>query len=486
MTKRRQSRDSSTKSFKTSDGFANLTSRLGYGAENALSNSHYQFNLLTRNRLQLEAAYRGSWLVGNIVDCIAEDMTRSKIELRHVGDPSETKEIEREFIRKGIWGDITSGIKWSRLYGGSLLVMMIDGQDVSTPLNFETVGVGAFKGLITYDRWQLSPSVDDLIGADEGAEAGLPRFYTVVNYINGQESLTNVKIHYSRVIRFTGIELPYFQSITEMYWGESIIERLFDRLVSFDTATMGAANLVDRAYLRTVGVDGLREILATGGKAEEGLIAMFSYMRQLQNNEGMTLIDKNDQFSTQSYSFSGLSDVILQFGQQLAGASGIPLVRLFGQSPSGMNATGESDMRMYYDTILAKQEAMLREGIQRILAATYRSIYGKSIPSETTFEFKSLWQMSDMDKSTISKNITDGINVAYSSGIISQATAMKELKQSSEITGLYTNITDEDIEAAIDEPPMPSVEAQPAVEELPTNETGGRMTWGDKLKAWLK
>lgn len=483
--KRRQTRDSNVKSFKTSDGFANLTSRLGYGAENALSNSHYQFNLLTRNRLQLEAAYRGSWLVGNIVDCIAEDMTRSKIELRHVGDPSETKEIEREFIRKGIWGDITSAIKWSRLYGGALLVMMVDGQDMSTPLDLDTITIGAFKGLITYDRWQLTPSLDDLIGADEGAEAGLPRFYNVVNYIQGQEKLTGVKIHYSRVIRLTGIELPYFQSVTEMYWGESIIERLFDRLISFDTATMGAANLVDRAYLRTVGVDGLREILAAGGKAEEGLISMFSYMRMLQNNEGMTLIDKNDQFSTQSYSFSGLSDVILQFGQQLAGASGIPLVRLFGQSPAGMSATGESDMRMYYDTILAKQESMLREGITRILAAVHRSLYGKPIPQETTFEFKSLWQMSAIDKSTIGKTITDSVVAAYNDGVIGQATALKELKQSSEITGLYTNITDEEIEEAENTPPLPSVETT-TKEELPTNATGDRISWGDKLKEWLK
>jgi len=187
-----------------------------------------------------------------------------------------------------------------------------------------------------------------------------------------------------------GIKLPYFQAVTEMYWGESVLERLFDRLVSFDTATMGAANLVDRAYLRTVGVDGLREILAAGGKAEEGLIAMFDYMRMLQNNEGLTLLDKNDMFSTTSYSFAGLSDVILQFGQQLAGASGIPLVRLFGQSPNGMSATGESDMRMYYDNILAKQESMLREGIQRIISVAYRSIYTKPLPMDTTFEFKPL------------------------------------------------------------------------------------------------
>lgn len=44
---------------------------------------------------------------------------------------------------------------------------------------------------------------------------------------------------------------------------------------------------------------------------------------------------------------------------------------------------------------------------------------------------------------------------AYNAGLISQRTALKELKQQSERTGVWTNITDEDIERASDsvEPP---------------------------------
>jgi hypothetical protein len=48
----------------------------------------------------------------------------------------------------------------------------------------------------------------------------------------------------------------------------------------------------------------------------------------------MTLMDKSDDFQTHSYSFAGIADVILRFAEQVSGATGIPLVRLFGQSPS--------------------------------------------------------------------------------------------------------------------------------------------------------
>jgi len=462
---------------KANDGFANFTSRLGAIAQNNLSNGSYQFDLLTRNRLKLEAMYRGSWLTGNIVDCVAEDMTRAGIDIIHEGDPKEVETLTAGITRMGIWGDLADAIKWSRLYGGAIAVMMIDGQDASTPLDMDTVTKGQFKGLAVYDRWQLQPTLHDIIS--EGAEFGLPRFYKLISLQGENKEYQGIDIHYSRIIRFEGIRLPYYQAITEMFWGESVIERLYDRLLSFDATTMGVANLVERAYLRTVGIDGLREILAAGGKAEEGLIAQFDYMRMLQNNEGVTLLDKNDEFQAHSYSFGGLDNVLIQFGQQLSGASGIPLVRLFGQSPSGMSATGESDMRMYYDLIATKQESMVREGLTRILDVLYRSAYGKAPSKPINFVFNTLWQMTDEQKSTIAKSNQETINAAYTSGIIDQATALRELKQLSAKTGVFTNITDEMIEEAENEPELPSVENM----ELSTPEEKGAL---DKVRDWLK
>ena len=197
---------------KTLDGFANFTSRVGYGTQNNLSNGSYQFNLLTRNRLQLEAAYRGSWVVGNIVDAVAEDMTRAGIDIIHDGDPKEVETIKAAMTRLGIWGDITNSVKWSRLYGGSIAVLMIDGQDVSTPLDVETVTQGQFKGLAVYDRWQLQPSLDDIIG--HGAEYGLPKYYRIISQQGENKETYGENVHYSRIIRFEGITLPYYQAVS--------------------------------------------------------------------------------------------------------------------------------------------------------------------------------------------------------------------------------------------------------------------------------
>ena len=462
----------------TRDGFANLAARMGLGAQNVFSEGTYIFDLLTRNRIKLEAMYRGSWIVGAAVDSIAEDMTRAGISIKGDIQPEQIEQMQVQMTRIGVWSALLEAIKWGRLYGGAIAVINVDGQDLSTPLNVETVGKGQFRGLRVYDRWQLQPDMVNMI--EEGKDAGLPAYYTVIsNITTGQ--LSNTRIHHSRIIRQIGVQLPVMQAMTEQWWGESVIERMYDRLISFDTATSGAANLIQKAHLRTVQIDKLREVLAAGGKAEENLLQMFHHMRMLQTNEGLTLLDKEDTFQAHSYTFSGLSDMILQFGQQISGATGIPLVRLFGQSPAGLNSTGESDLRMYYDNIASQQESRLREGMMKVLRVLHQSMFGVAAHEGFDFDFVPLWQTSTKEKADIATAITTTVGTAFEKGIIDQATAMQELKQSSDVTGVFSNITDEQIEEAKMAPPPMPVEGEPVVTE--EQQPASLM---DRIKVWIE
>jgi len=435
----------------TADGFQNFAARLGLGAGSQNDQSTYGFDFLSRDRVKLEAMYRSSWVVGQVVDVVAEDMTREGVNLRGLDDPSDAEEIQRAMDDLEIWNEITNVIKWGRLYGGAIAVMLIDGQNASTPLNIDTVGKDSFKGLMVLDRWLVQPTLQDLV-SDYGPDFGMPKYYDVIADSLG---LSNQRIHHSRVIRFDGVDLPYWQRVAENLWGQSVIERLLDRLIAFDSTTTGIAQLVYKAHLRTYKVKDLRKNIGMGGSALNALIKQIEHMRLWQSNEGITLMDLEDTFETHSYSFAGLDAVMLQFGQQLSGASQIPLVRLFGQSPSGMNATGESDLSNYYDNINQQQERRMRTGLGKLLKIVSLSTLGKALPDSFTFDFASLWQIDDVQKADIATKVTDAVCKAEEQGLISTQAAMKELRQSSEITGIYSNITDADIEAADDEVPKP-------------------------------
>lgn len=472
------------KAQKVFDGFDNFAARVGMNNNNTLSQGMYTFNLLTRNRIQLEAAYRGSWIVGQVVDTVAEDMTKAGVNVMTNEADEDIADFQSALSKLGIWGSLCSMVKWGRLYGGSLGVIQIEGQELSTPLILDRVGKGQFTGIAVFDRWQLNPVMSDMITS--GPDIGLPKYYDIVTTASqtnpeGTAAVVTgqIRVHSSRVIRNIGIELPFFQMITELFWGESVLERLWDRLIAFDQATMSAANLIERANNRTVSIENLREIIAAGGKAQQGLEAQFEMMRMFQTNEGMTLLDKNDAFATSSYSFSGLSDILLQFGQQLSGASGIPLVRLFGQSPAGLSSTGDADIRMYYDNINSQQNAKLGRPLDKVLRVAWRSTFGRPEPKDFQFTFVPLWQMSALDKAAIVKSNTETIIGAQDAGLIKPAGAMKELRQMSKETGLFSNISDEEIaETEIEPPPEPIVEAEPLVEEKPTAM--------DKVKSWIK
>ncbi|AMX20362.1 hypothetical protein IEC338SC_3251 [Acinetobacter pittii] len=435
----------------TKDSFQNFAARVGLGSGNQHDQSGYGFNFLSRQRLKLEAMYRSSWVVGQVVDVVADDMTRKGVKLNGLSTPKDSEMIDQEMDRLQVWDKLNKNIKWSRLYGGSLAVMMIDGQNVSTPLNPNTIGKGQFKGLMVLDRWMVQPILEDLV-TEMGPDYGKPKYYDVITDSVG---LCNQRIHYSRVIRMDGVELPYWQSITENLWGQSVIERLEDRLTIFDSATLGAGQLVYKAHLRTYKVKKLREIIAAGGKFYDALVKQIQEIRMWQSNEGMTLMDADDAFETHQYSFTGLDNLLLQFGQQISGATGIPLVRLFGQSPAGLNATGESDLANYYDNINQQQEGRLRTPLQVLYAVLHMSVLGKPLPDSFSFKFASLWQLDDEKKANVAKGVTDAVLAAEEAGLIKRSTALKELRQSSEITGVFSHITDEEIKEADDEDPPP-------------------------------
>ena len=436
----------------TGDSFQNFALNLGIGTNNALSQSLYGFYPITRVRTLLDWIHRGSWIGGIAVDYIADDMTRGGIEILTIEDPQQVEKLQQAITRLQIWNKLCSTIKWAQLYGGCLAVMLIDGQDPKTPLRIETVGKNKFKGLMVLDRWMVDPDLQHLV-SDFGPNLGLPEWYRVVA---DAPAMRNQQVHYTRCIRLEGIELPYWQRIMENLWGLSVFERIYDRMIAFDSATTGAAQLVYKSFLRTYKMDGLHEAATAAGDALVGISQRVELMRKYQGIEGITLLDSKDDFTTNEggSSFSGIADLMLHFAEQLSGSLGVPLVRLLGQSPAGLNSTGESDLRTYYDNILQRQEHDLREGMNTTLRVLAQSLAIK-LPEEFNFNFVPLWQLNETEKADHADKITKLVLETEAGGLISQQVALKELRQHSRINGVWTNIDDKMIKEADDvaEPP---------------------------------
>jgi len=438
---------------KALDSFQNFAAKLGMGTGNQMSNSTYGYNPITRVRTLLEWIHRGSWIGGMAVDVIADDATRAGVTIRGDIKSEDVKKVEDVMTRLNVWGAMNETIKWGRLYGGAIGVILIDGQDMETPLNEDSIAKGAFRGVLPLDRWMVDVFSTSEVVTELGPDLGKPMYYRIV----ASPALRGMRIHYSRLFRAEGTQLTYWQRMSENGWSASVLERLYDRMIAFDSATTGAAQLVYKSYLRTIKMNGLRDVIAQGGDMLEGVVKYIDMMARFQSIEGITLLDGEDEFDVATApSFSGLNDALVQFGQQLAGATGIPLVRLFGQSPAGLNSTGESDLRLYYDNILQFQKRTLHVPVNKVYRCAAIS-EGIKINESFEAEFTPLWQLEETDKIDIATKAATMVADLVDRGIYTPEMAVRDLQSNNSVTGYFENIDDAYVASLADlGPPMPT------------------------------
>ncbi|MDY6148945.1 MAG: DUF1073 domain-containing protein [Porphyromonas sp.] len=448
MRKRKVGSGTAARTAPAKDGFSNTLARLGGGTPNLLNGTQYTLTRLTRDFGTLNALYRESWIVRRIIDIIPADMLKNWISFNTGLNPDLLKKIDLELRRTQLINKIQDGLSWGRLYGGAIGVMMIKGQGspewLSRPLDLSAMIPGDFAGLMSLDRWNCVTPSTELVGDITDPEFGLPEFYLVTDPIDG--SMT--RVHHTRCVRFIGNKLPYWEQVAEMHWGASVIESVFDELKKRDNVSWNIAQLTFMANLRVLKMQDFGQSLsATDPASQEELYRTVSSQNWLMSNMGMQIMDAQDGLETHQYTFGGLAECYQQFIMDIAGAAEIPVTKLFGRSPSGLNATGESDLQNYYDMIGEKQESILRPILNKILPPLFMSLFG-SVPDDLDYDFNPVSEPSEKERSDLAKAGTDNVVAAKNAGLISARTALKELKQQSVRTGVWTNITDEDIERA--------------------------------------
>lgn len=431
------------------DSFQNPLARLGLGTNSLMEGTQYPITRLTRDYNLMNSLYRNSWIAKKIINSIPEDMCKNWFSISAEISPETQDRFDKLEQRTLIKEKIIEGLTWGRLYGGAGAIMLIAGQEdiLDKPLDIESIMPNSFKGLMVVDRWSgIYPGIE-LITDINNPEFGLPEFYDIKD-ISGA---IKQKVHHSRVIRFLGRKLPFWEDQTEMHWGASELEHVFDELAKRDNTSWNIASLIFQANVLVNKVDGLEQIVAlSDSQMQEDYYNVKTAQNQLRSNSAMMIIGKEDEVSALNYTFAGLNDIYESFMLDVAGACDIPVTKLFGRSPAGMNATGESDMQMYYDMIGAQQESVLKPKMNKLLPVMFMSEFGK-VPNDLGVKFNPIATPSDEKIAEIVGKKVTSIKDVYDSGIITQKIAMAELHELSYTTNMFTNITDEDIAAASDD-----------------------------------
>lgn len=427
------------------DAFSNAPFKLGFGTLNPLEATTYPLTRLTQNYELLTSLYRDNWIVQNIVATIPNDIVRKWYEVKTSIAPEYMDKLKRLERTTQLRKKILQGMYWGRLYGGAAAVMLIKGQeDLSQPLDLDMIMPDSFLGLQVFDRWNGIYPEGELVTDPSDPDFGLPAYYTVRDDATGR---TVARVHHSRVIRFIGRELPWMEQITEVYWGESEIEAIYNEVVKRDNVSANIASLTFRANVTYRGVDGLDQLLGTANvEMQRRFWNTMAAQSTMESNFGIGLFNKGDEITTKPYTFAGLSDVYDRIMMDVAGAARTPVTKLFGRSPAGMNATGESDLVNYYDYIDGLRETDFRAIIERLLPVLCLSAWGV-IPDDLNIDFPPMQTPDAREVAEIIERKTNAVLAVYQNDLIDKATALRELQSLSEETGMFDKIPDEAIEA---------------------------------------
>lgn len=429
----------------TSDTLVNLISGLGTVRDKSTGGA---FTLPLLDKGQVDNAYRGDWIARKIVDIPAFDETREWRDWQ--ADKPQIEKIEGEEARLGIQMKVARARKLSRLYGGSVLFIGTGDADPMTPLNVNGIKLGGLKYLHVFSRHEMV--------AGELNQDPLSPFYGEPMKYSLAGRTAMVDIHPSRVVRFVGAELPD-RVLAYDGWGDTVLQAVYDAVMHAGSAAAAIAALLQEAKVDVIKVPGFMESL---GAAEyrTRIIERYSLANLGKSITNSLMIDSEEEWDHKQISFAQLPEVLNTYLQIASGAADIPATRLLGQTPGGLQSTGQSDIRNYYDRISAGQNLELRPALTRLDEVLIRSALG-SRPPAVHYIWAPLWQMTEVEKSDVALKKAQATKIYADAGLMPDEALGKAVQNQLLEDGTYPGL-DEALEEFGTEPEDREAEAEAA------------------------
>jgi len=394
------------------DSMVNFVSMLGTSRDKSTAN---EFALNFLDDSQLEYAYRGDWVARKVVNVPAGDSTRAWRTWQ--ADKDDIEKIEALEKELGVQHKLKHALIRARLWGGGGLIMGF-GDDPSQPIDPEKIKKGGLKYLHVFSKSDLTAG--DIERDIHSEYFGLPMFYDLNAGLAGGVTTTGTRIHRSRIVRLVGGELPSMSSVVSsgaQGWGDSVLQPIYDAVMNVASSTQGVAALIQESKIDVVKIP---QMMANMGNAEyrSRLVERFSTANLAKSMLSTLILDKEEEWQRITTSFTALPDLMKLYLLIASGAADIPATRLLGQSAQGLNATGEGDIRNYYDHIASEQTTVLSPALTILDQAIVRSALGDAKSSDIYYQWTPLWQMTEKEKAELFKIKVDSVKVISDTGLV--------------------------------------------------------------------
>lgn len=378
---------------------------------------------------ELSAAYRNLWLVRRLVEAKPGDALREGFGV----EASQCPEFMRLNYATHVEGAIERALMLAQLKGGAGVFVGFQGDSADSILEPAPEGKRDVAFLETFDKFQLTAQErnDDILSPDYDK----PEVWCVTG-----TRRSGMRFHTSRLIKFYGAPLPSStlqgQAAEDRDWGDSVLQAVWADVQRYGVFWQSVAHLMQLSSVGVLKIAGLIEMLAS--QNQDVARDRVDLLNESMSITRLMLLDaKHDEsYTREAVSFADMPALLQEIQTATAGAFKMPVTKLFGRSPAGMNATGESDTRMWYDEVECYRERSVRPGLAQLLGITDGVT--------DALDFPSLWQESERERQETRKLAIDANERLWTMGVVGESEIRQSMHEGKPIEELMTGPPPED------------------------------------------
>ena len=372
-----------------------------------------RFHAITLNRALLSQTYLEHGIIQVVIDQPIDDAFRGGIIIKCPEiSADDIKDIEAFLSKEQILETYAQALKWARLYGGSGIIINA-GQDLTKPLNINSIKETTQIEFYAADRWELSYSPSGMSTLDQFKEN---------DTINCPYNYYGHSINEGNIIKLKNKDAPSLIRGQFGGWGVSELEKIMRSYNQYLKHQNVTYELLDESKIDIFKLNGFNSAIATRDGAQK-TAARVSLAAKIKNYQNALVMDIEDEYEQKTLGFAGLSEILTQIRIGLACDLRMPMTKLFGLSASGFSS-GEDDIENYNAMIESDVRSKCKPGLIKILNIACQKVLGH-IPENITFDFKPLRIMTNQQESMVKTDALNRITTAVNSGLCTSEKAVE-------------------------------------------------------------
>lgn len=379
-----------------------------------------------------------------MAETLADETTRKwgKVHSTGSSDPDRLEKIETELERLNVRAQLNEAVVWEQLFGRSHVYMRFKGDDEQgakqDPVLRTARGIpqGSFLGVRTIEAYSTTP--DNYNSIDPTRDDF---------YVPSSWWVLGMRVNSTRMHTLISRPVPYMLKAAYSFAGVSMSQLAMPYVDNWLRTRQSVSDTLKQFSISGMQID-MAQALQPGGNMD--LTARADLFNTMRDNRNVMLLDKEtEEFFQFNTPLSSLDALQAQSQEQMASVSHIPLVKLLGTTPTGLNASSDGEIRVWYDYVASYQNKNLLPIVCDILKAIQLSLFGDIDPS-ISFVFDPLYELTELEKAEVRFKDAQAASLYIQDGVITPEVERERL-QSDPLAGYDGLLEDGDLDAIPDD-----------------------------------